>query len=97
MCAIPDKEEIKGAVFQLGALKAPGPDGFPAIFFQHYWKEVGVAITEMVQHFFRSSYLLKHINHSFIALLLRLITRLGLSNSVLSVFVTLFTKWYVRY
>lgn len=71
LCAIPDKEEIKGAVFQLGALKEPGPDGFPAIFFQHYWKEVGVAITEMVQHFFRSSYLLKHINHSFIALLLK--------------------------
>lgn len=36
-----DGEEIKAAVFQLGALKAPGPDGFPALFFHHYWKEVG--------------------------------------------------------
>ncbi|XP_008245663.1 PREDICTED: uncharacterized protein LOC103343804 [Prunus mume] len=29
--------EIQEAVDQLGALKAPGPDGFPALFYQRYW------------------------------------------------------------
>lgn len=64
-----DGEEIKAAVFQLGALKAPGPDGFPALFFHHYWKEVGGAVTKMVIHFFRTGFMLKQLNHSLIALL----------------------------
>lgn len=31
-------EEIKKATFQLGSEKAPGPDGFPLIFFQRFWE-----------------------------------------------------------
>lgn len=34
-------EEIRATVFQLGALKAPGADGFPDFFYQTYWHEVG--------------------------------------------------------
>ncbi|KAK0572934.1 hypothetical protein LWI29_000634 [Acer saccharum] len=33
--------EIKRAVFSLGATKAPGKDGLPALFFQKYWDKVG--------------------------------------------------------
>ncbi|OAY84432.1 Transposon TX1 uncharacterized 149 kDa protein [Ananas comosus] len=33
-------DEIKKATFQLGSEKAPGPDGFPLIFFQHFWETV---------------------------------------------------------
>lgn len=29
--------EIKLAAFNLGAHKAPGPDGIPTIFFQRFW------------------------------------------------------------
>ncbi|KAK4252603.1 hypothetical protein QN277_014354 [Acacia crassicarpa] len=32
--------EIEEAVFQLGSNKAPGPDGFSALFYQASWKEV---------------------------------------------------------
>jgi hypothetical protein len=31
-------EEISTALFQIGPLKAPGPDGFPARFFQRNWE-----------------------------------------------------------
>ena len=30
-------EEIKNSVFAIGSLKTPGPDGFPALFYQDYW------------------------------------------------------------
>ncbi len=30
-------EEIKRATFELGADKAPGPDGFSLVFFQRFW------------------------------------------------------------
>lgn len=33
LCTLPSYEEIKRVVFQLGAHKAPGPDGFLALFF----------------------------------------------------------------
>lgn len=35
LCSTPSPVEIRSGVFQLGALKAPGPDGMSAIFFQH--------------------------------------------------------------
>src|SRR3954462_692280 len=31
------EEEIKKTVFQMEHNKAPGPDGFPAEFYQHFW------------------------------------------------------------
>lgn len=34
-------DEIHVAAFQLGSLKAPGPDGYPGLFFQKYSETVG--------------------------------------------------------
>lgn len=31
------ENEISDALFQIGPMKAPGPDGFPARFFQKNW------------------------------------------------------------
>lgn len=35
-------QEIKKALFQMGDLKAPGPDGMPAIFYKSFWFSMGV-------------------------------------------------------
>ena len=36
LCKFPTKEKIKKVVFGMKFLKAPGWDGFPALFFKHY-------------------------------------------------------------
>ncbi|XP_056691898.1 uncharacterized protein [Spinacia oleracea] len=61
--------EIKQAIFQMGGLKAPGPDGIPAVFYQKQWNIVGKEVTEAVLHFFRTGYLLREWNKTLIALI----------------------------
>ena len=34
------EEEVRNAVFQMEHNKAPGPDGFPAEFYQHFWEVI---------------------------------------------------------
>jgi hypothetical protein len=44
-------EEVKNTLFQMFLTKAPGPDGFPAHFFQkHYWDLCGNEVTTVVLH-----------------------------------------------
>lgn len=66
---IPDREEIFFVVHSFGASKAPRPDGMTGLFYQHYWDIVGDQLSGMVIQFFTSGYLLKQLNHSFIALI----------------------------
>jgi hypothetical protein len=37
LCAIPGEEEVLEALSSLGSTKAPGPDGFTALFYKKYW------------------------------------------------------------
>lgn len=44
-------EEVYGALKQMYHLKAPGPDGMPPLFFQHFWLVVGRIVTKTVLDF----------------------------------------------
>uniref|UniRef100_A0A803PH45 Reverse transcriptase domain-containing protein n=1 Tax=Cannabis sativa TaxID=3483 RepID=A0A803PH45_CANSA len=45
---IPQSEEIKAALCDMGKDKAPGPDGFPPSFYLHHWDAVNEDLVEMV-------------------------------------------------
>ncbi|KAL6190194.1 hypothetical protein ACLB2K_036592 [Fragaria x ananassa] len=62
-------EEIYDAVHSIGALKAPGPDGLHAIFFQKCWDEVKNTLIPMVKTCFNNGNLIRHLNHTNIALI----------------------------
>lgn len=49
-------DAIKKAFFQMGALKAPGPDGFNGLFYQRYWEHVGQDVTNVLKVFFFFSF-----------------------------------------
>jgi hypothetical protein len=66
---LPSKDEIKAAVFALNKDSAPGPDGFGAFFFQHYWDIVSKEVINVVLEFFTTSWILPGYNSNIIALL----------------------------
>lgn len=44
-------EEVHRALKQMYPLKAPGLDGMPPLFFQHFWSMVGNTVTKTVLDF----------------------------------------------
>ncbi|KAL5836959.1 hypothetical protein ACOSQ3_014128 [Xanthoceras sorbifolium] len=41
------RAEVRAAVFDMGSNKAPGPDGFHALFFQKFWNVVGEDVSNL--------------------------------------------------
>lgn len=62
-------DEVKSALFSICGLKAPGHDGFPAIFFQHHWHLRSSEIFQVVQEAFCTSSIPVGLNHTIIALI----------------------------
>lgn len=62
-------QEIRQAVMQMSPLKAPGPDGIPAIFYQRHWNLVGPSVTAAVQYFFDNGHILREWNSTLICLI----------------------------
>lgn len=62
-------EEVKAATFQLGASKAPGPDGLTGMFYQSHWEVIKEDIYRAVQNFFSSGSLPVALNRTAITLI----------------------------
>ncbi|CAL8991457.1 unnamed protein product [Prunus brigantina] len=66
-CAV-SNEEIKESLFNIGGLKTPGPDGFPAIFYQKFWEVCSNDIISLTKECFQTANLPEHTNETLIAL-----------------------------
>lgn len=62
-------DEISNAVFQIGPLKAPGPDGFPARFYQRNWGSLKTDIIHGVKKFFCTGIMPEGVNDTAIVLI----------------------------
>ena len=62
------KSEVDAALKQMAPLKAPGPDGLPPIFYQHYWNKVGGDVAKAVLTWFNSGIIYPSFNHTYITL-----------------------------
>ncbi|CAN1136889.1 Transposon TX1 uncharacterized 149 kDa protein [Linum perenne] len=62
-------EEVQLAVKSMGALKAPGKDGFGPIFFQLCWKVIGGSSVEFIGRCFHTPELIRSINETLITLI----------------------------
>jgi ribonuclease HI len=63
------EEEIKEVIQQMHPLKAPGPDGLPALFFQKFWHIVGRDVQNLVLEILNNNRSPEDINNTFIALI----------------------------
>jgi hypothetical protein len=69
LCAPFSEKEIGDALFQIGPLKAPGPDGFPARFMQRNWDIMRHDVTRAVQRFFEDGIMPEGVNDTAIVLI----------------------------
>jgi hypothetical protein len=63
------ESEVKLALFQMYPLKAPGPDGYPAHFFQKHWDLCGEEVTRAVLRILRGEDSPAGINKTFVVLI----------------------------
>ena len=63
------EKEVKEALFQMFPTKSPGPDGFPAHFFQRHWDLCGTEVTSIVLRILRGEDEDTSINDTFIVLI----------------------------
>ena len=69
LCAIPTNEEVIQVFSSIVTTKAPGPDGFTALFFKKYWSVVKFKVLGCIWNFFFNHILLQEQNHTHIALI----------------------------
>ncbi|KAM1532558.1 hypothetical protein ACFX10_006565 [Malus domestica] len=63
------EDEIKAAVFKMGGLKAPGPDGFQGIFYQSFWDHVYADVCALVRELMQGSSSPSTLNATHIVLI----------------------------
>uniref|UniRef100_A0A8R7V269 Reverse transcriptase domain-containing protein n=1 Tax=Triticum urartu TaxID=4572 RepID=A0A8R7V269_TRIUA len=63
------EKEISDALFQIGPLKAPGPDGFHARFYQRNWGVLKIEVVSAVKRFFVEGTMPEGLNDTVIVLI----------------------------
>lgn len=69
LCSPISEDEVEKALFSMKPFGAPGPDGFPPGFLQHFWYLLKKDLTELVQESFQSKQMLGRINHTFLTVI----------------------------
>ena len=69
LCAPYTNEEVKAALFQMFPTKAPGPDGFPAHFYQWHWDVCGEEVTRIVLKIVRGEESPESINDAVLVII----------------------------
>ncbi|XP_042944508.1 uncharacterized protein LOC122278379 [Carya illinoinensis] len=62
-------EEVKCAIFHMNPMGSPGPDGYPALFYQSHWDIVGADLTDAVLEILNGNGNIAAINDTFIVLI----------------------------
>ena len=65
-------EEIDEALFQMAPLKAPGPNGLNACFFQNNWATIRNEVCDVIRDIFNSRVMPKELNMTYIAFIPKL-------------------------
>ncbi|KAF7148704.1 hypothetical protein RHSIM_Rhsim03G0167500 [Rhododendron simsii] len=63
------REEVKNVVLQMGALKAPGSNGFPGLFYQTYWDTIGDDVFNAIRSFFQDGVMPAEMNQTNVTLI----------------------------
>ena len=61
--------EVPQALKQMAPMKAPGLDGMPPLFFQHFWPMIEGDVTHSVLSWLNSGTIPRPLNHTFITLI----------------------------
>lgn len=62
------EDEITIAAFQMGGMKAPGPDGFQGLFYHTFWDSLVEEVNGIVQDFMQMVSSPQHLNSTHIVL-----------------------------
>ena len=64
--------EIKRAIFDMNSFKAPGPDGYQALFFQKHWDTIGNQLIQLALDTLEGRELPERLNETFLVLIPKL-------------------------
>ncbi|XP_062074066.1 uncharacterized protein LOC133778209 [Humulus lupulus] len=63
------RKDVKSAMFSIGSIKSPGPDGYGSGFFKAMWNEIGDDISDAILGFFQQGSLPKGLNNALLTLI----------------------------
>ncbi|XP_062089422.1 uncharacterized protein LOC133795953 [Humulus lupulus] len=63
------KKDVKNAMFSIGSIKSPDPDGYGSGFFKAMWNEIGDGISDAILGFFQHGSLPKGLNNALLTLI----------------------------